>query len=346
VQQPQQQQPQQQQPAADGDDDNQLNLNNLPPDGPDEVFISDSKKMAEDKSVIPPSFTGKPGEDGDVWLRHFRNYCAYKEYGDPKSLALLKVLLTGNAALWLDTSPQTTLTDLGRLTEAFKERYEIPELMKFKSAKKIFSRRQQIGESVDDYAAPIRRLARIVQVDDKVTRYAILNGFLPHIAQHVSMKPDSLDAVLEAARVAELTNPTKSATEEVLTEQLADVQTELKRLASKWDKLTTAPVFDRQQQTGRSPSPRRKVTFAPSREQSPVPSARYNNNNFRANYAPRSAITGNRTVQGPRPRTWFPSPMALPFTPQQMQAPGNSPTGLRMPSVSNQCPYYPPSIVP
>jgi len=32
--------------------------------------------------------------------------------------ALLKVLLTGNAALWLDTLPQTTLTDLGRLTEA------------------------------------------------------------------------------------------------------------------------------------------------------------------------------------------------------------------------------------
>jgi len=219
--------------------------------------------MAEDKSVIPPSFSGRVSDDGDVWLRHFRNYCAYKEYGDQKSLALLKVLLTGNAALWLDNLPRATLTDLGRLTEAFKERYEIPELMKFKSAKEIFSRRQQIGESVDDYAAAIRRLARIVQVDDKVTRYAILNGFLPHIAQHiVSMKPDSLEAVLEAARVAELTNPTKSATEEVLTEQLADVRAELKVLASKWDKLTTSPVFDRQQQTGKSPSPSRKVTFA------------------------------------------------------------------------------------
>jgi len=146
--------------------------------------------MAEDKSVIPPSFSGKAGEDGDVWLRHFRNYCIYKEYGDPKSLALLKVLLTGNAALWLDTLPQATLTDLGRLTEAFQERYEIPELMKFKSAKEIFSHRQQIGESVDDYVAAIRRLARIVQVDDKVTRYAILNGFLPDKAQHVVSRND------------------------------------------------------------------------------------------------------------------------------------------------------------
>jgi len=233
--------------------------------------------------------------------------------------------------------PQATLTDLGRLTEAFKERYEIPELMKFKSAKEIFSRRQQIGKSVDDYAAAIRRLARIVQVEDKVTRYAILNGFLSHIAQHVvSMKPDSLDAVLEAARVPELTNPTKSVTEEVLTKQLADDRAELKLLASKWDKLTTAPVFDRQQQTGRSPSPRRKVTFAPSREQSPVSSAQYNNN-FRTNYTPRPAFTGNRTFQGPRPRTSFPSPMAPSFTPVQGQTAGSLPTGPRMSTV-NQCP--------
>jgi len=69
-----------------------------------------------------------------------------------------------------------------------------------------------------------------------------LNGFLPHIAQHVvSMKPDSLDTVLEAARVAELTNPTKSATEEVLTEQLADVRAELKVLASKWEENLRRP---------------------------------------------------------------------------------------------------------
>jgi len=38
--------------------------------------------------------------------------------------------------LWLDTLPQATLTDIDRLTEAFKERYEISELMKFKSVKK------------------------------------------------------------------------------------------------------------------------------------------------------------------------------------------------------------------
>lgn len=134
--------------------------------------------------------------------------------------------------------------------------------------------------------------------------------------------------------MAELTNPTKSATEEVLTEQLADV------LASKWDKFTTSPVFDRPQQTARSPSPRRKVTFVPPREQSPVPGARYNNNNFRPTYVPRQAFTGNRIFQGPRPRIWTPRPTAPSFIPTQAQAPANSSSvpGLRRQSVSIQCP--------
>ena len=113
IYQPQQQQQvlQQQQPADDDDDDDDdaVNANNDLAQSPYEDFVSDTEEMAEDKSLIPPSFTGRPGEDGDIWLRHFRNYCTYKEYGDAKSLALLKVLLTGNAALWLDTLPHVTL---------------------------------------------------------------------------------------------------------------------------------------------------------------------------------------------------------------------------------------------
>ena len=223
-----QQQPQDQPPVDDVHDA-----------GENEASLSDSEEMAEDKSVIPAPFSGKPGEDGDVWLRHFKNYWQYKEYQGPKSLALFKVLLIGNAAMWLDTLSQKTSADFDRFTRAFTERYEIPEVMKFKSAKEIFSRRQQVGESVDDYVAAIRRLARIIQVDDKVTQYAVLNGFLPNIAAHVvSQRPQSLDAILEAGRIAELTNSTKSASDQVLTEQLADVRSELKRLATQWDKFT------------------------------------------------------------------------------------------------------------
>ena len=133
---------------------------------------------------------------------------------------------------------------------------------------------------------------------------AILNGFLPHIAQHVvSQKSETLEATLEAAEVAELTNPTKSATEEVLTEQLADVRAEVKKLAAKWNKFTTAPVFDRQQQRsqGRSPSRGKRVTFAQSREQSPVQNPRYNGSP-RGAYSARSIFRGDGRNQASRPR--------------------------------------------
>jgi len=64
--------------------------------------------------------------------------------------------------------------------------------------------------------------------------------------------------------LAELTNPTKPASETALSEQLAEVQSEVKKLALKWDCMTTAPVSDRLEQLtteGRSPSPRRRVSF-------------------------------------------------------------------------------------
>ena len=50
------------------------------------------------------------------------------------------------------------------------------------------------------------------------------------------------------------------------------MQTEVKRLAQKWDRMTTAPVLDRLTQAEsdrRSPSPRRRVTFNDQRTPPP-----------------------------------------------------------------------------
>ena len=216
-------------------------------DGDDDIFIDEfTEDMAEERTVVPVAFSGKPDEDGDVWLRHFLNYCRYKDYTDAKSLALIKVLLAGNAAVWLDSLPNATLTDFNALQQAFNERYKTPEIIKFRSAKEIFSRRQQPNESCDDYIAHMRKLARQISADDKMTRYAVLNGLLPHISSFVTQRqPENMDRLLEAARLAELTNVPKPPSETILSDQLADVQAEVKKLAQKWDSMTTAPVLDR-----------------------------------------------------------------------------------------------------
>ena len=239
----------------------------LPDSDEDDVFEDPLAEddMADERNVTPPTFSGKPEEDGDAWIRHFLNYCRYREYNDAKSLALIKVLLTGNAAVWLDSLPQDTVTSFDRLQQAFNERYKTPEILKYKSAKEIFSRRQQPNESCDEYIAHMRKLARQIEADEKMTRYAILNGLSDRISSFVTQqRPENIDGLLEAARLAELTNPPKPASETALSEQLAEVQSEVKKLALKWDCMTTAPVSDRPEQStmdGRSPSPRRRVSF-------------------------------------------------------------------------------------
>ena len=239
----------------------------LPDSDDDDVFEDPllEDDMAEERHVTPPAFSGKPEEDGDAWIRHFLNYCRYREYNDAKSLALIKVLLTGNAAVWLDSLPQDTVANFDRLQQAFNERYKTPEILKYKSAKEIFSRRQQPNESCDEYIAHMRKLARQIEADEKMTRYAILNGLSERTSSFVTQqRPQTIDSLLEAARLAELTNPPKPASETALSEQLAEVQSEVKKLALKWDYMTTAPISDRQEHPttdGRSPSPRRRVSF-------------------------------------------------------------------------------------
>jgi len=104
--------------------------------------------------------------------------------------------------------------------------------MKYKSAKKIFSRRLKEDKCADDYISYMRKLATNVGItNNKVIQYAILNGLRPDIAAYVTQqKPETLEAVLEAARIAEVTMPAGPLVGPALSDQLADVQAEVRRL--------------------------------------------------------------------------------------------------------------------
>jgi len=105
-----------------------------------------------------------------------------------------------------------------------------------------------------------------VEVDEAMLRYAILNGLRPEIAAYVTQqKVTTMEQLLEAARVAELTAPNKGVTDNTILEQLADVRSEVKRMAANWDRLTASLI---EQQRSRPTSPKR-VTFdeGPQRSQ-------------------------------------------------------------------------------
>ena len=199
-----------------------------------EPQVEEEDEMSEEKTIAPATFSGKTEEGAENWLRHFQNYCAYKGYPDQKKLQLFKVLMVQNAALWMDALTETIAGDLTQLIAAFGERYKTPQILKYRCSQELFNRRQQENESVDDFIAHLKKLSRIVEAEDKMTIMAIMNGLKPNIKLYVmQQKPENLDALLQAARVAEVTAPSQGPQEGILMQELAEMKTEMRKLGAK-----------------------------------------------------------------------------------------------------------------
>ena len=90
--------------------------------------------------------------------------------------------------------------------QAFDKRYKTPEMIRYRSAKDLFSRKQQKNQSVDNFRVLMQKAARVIGADERTTVCDTLNGIAPCYLTYVTQaKPTTMAALLEAARVAELT---------------------------------------------------------------------------------------------------------------------------------------------
>jgi len=113
--------------------------------------------------------------------------------------------LTKPAANWLDNRTFIDTATFDNYKTDFEAWYKTPEVMRYKSARPIFTRRQEDGETTDDYSTAMIKLGEVINVSEEMLRYAILNGLTPDIATYVTQhNPQSLEELLTAARVAEL----------------------------------------------------------------------------------------------------------------------------------------------
>ena len=141
------------------------------------------------------------------------------------------------------------------------------------------------------------KLGKLIQGDEKMMRYAILNGLRSKIATYVTQQnPTNIDQLLPAARVAELTMPAQSTHDSAL-------HAKVDRLVDSWEKISVNPKRD-----NRSPTPTRKqVTFTPS-DRHPPTSQPWTRRPFRPNSPhPRAQYTehpGSR-FRGGAPRVQF-----------------------------------------
>ena len=209
-----------------------------------------------DSDLSPGPFHGRPGEDGEEWVRHFENYCAYRLFDQSRALALMKILLVEPAATWVDSLDEAVTSSYSKLLEAFKTRYMPPAAMKFKSAKELYSRRQLDSETVDGYIEAMYKLARQLVSDNKqaeeLARYAIMGGLKPHISAFVVQRePETLNDVIKAARLAEMTS----------TEPGQDMASQIQKLHEKIDRMSSAASMEPTDNRPLSAPGARRVTF-------------------------------------------------------------------------------------
>ena len=231
----------------------------------DHTVDPESDSESDMADINPPSFSGTALENGEMWMRHFTNFCEFKAHNDAKALSLFKVLMVGSAATWLDSLEEATRNDWDALKAAFLTRYMTADFLKYKSARELFNSKQ--GErSTDDYCAHMQKLAKQVGADDQMLRFAVLNGLRSDIAHYVTQKqPTDWKQLLEAARVGEMCSATQPQSDSVVTAQLAVMQDQLRQLTTRIDTPTVAQVTEiNDNALPRSPSLRR-VSFEDNR---------------------------------------------------------------------------------
>jgi len=150
---------------------------------------------------------------------------------------------------------------LGVLKDYFLTRYTTAEFLNYKNAHELFNS-EQGTKSVDDFCASMQRIAKRVGADDKMLRYAVLNGLRLEIASFVTQKqPADWENLLEAARLGEMCVATQPNTDTLVTSQLTQMQDQLRQLSMKFDTPTAAPLSEATRGRTPTPSSPRRVYF-------------------------------------------------------------------------------------
>jgi len=88
--------------------------------------------------------------------------------------------MTDLAGDWLASLPPAGVATFDAVKTSFDARYKTPEMVKYRSAKEIFSRKQQPTEMVDDFIAQMQKAARIIDADERST-ILLLSNYLSNV---------------------------------------------------------------------------------------------------------------------------------------------------------------------
>lgn len=145
-------------------------------------------------------FAGKPGEDVDEWLIHYKRVSAYNKWNSTSQLSNVVFFLTDTALVWFDNNEET-FTTWERFVSQIKERFG-DSVTKKKRAELTLSQRAQVpGETCMTYIEEVLKLCRMVDSgmseEDKVGH--ILKGIAEDVYSFLIAK-DNLASVADVIR--------------------------------------------------------------------------------------------------------------------------------------------------
>ena len=82
--------------------------------------------MAEERTLLPTTFSGAPESDASEFWRQLTTYITYKGCNEADRLRLAKAMFTESACDWLESLPDEQKDSFDSLRDAFKERYIQP----------------------------------------------------------------------------------------------------------------------------------------------------------------------------------------------------------------------------
>lgn len=139
----------------------------------------------------PRPFSGKPGEDVEEWLKHYRRVSLYNHWDTASQRNNVPLFLEGTALMWYENHEEN-LTTWANFVDEIKKCFGDPT-MKKKRAEQTLSQRAQVpGETCTMYIEEVLKLCKSVDPvmtdEDKVGH--LLKGIAEDIYHYLIGKDD------------------------------------------------------------------------------------------------------------------------------------------------------------
>lgn len=171
-----------------------------------ETLASLSTKMENSSGTsmfCPPTFSGLPEEDAVMWLERFVSWINFNNWKDPtKIYNALKLRLCGTALDWCNNLSGSLKTNPEVLYRSFKEHFQNIH-PKWLLEQKLFERKMQEGEDLEDFITEIDRLCNHLGKSEKDKVITFIRGLTPRIRMFVIQKnPQTWQETIQCSRLS------------------------------------------------------------------------------------------------------------------------------------------------